>query len=162
VNVALESGDCNRALADPGSQRDVDVDGLARREQLRGSPVREITLGIQGTGSKSCTLTGKDHTALGSTISGASVSVGTRRASAAFSPDGRRILTQWQGVTWDSFKASLWDAETGNLLRDLCEIRVARGRRDLNPITISPDGRWGISAGGYLREPYRELAGRSG
>jgi WD40 repeat protein len=85
-----------------------------------------------------------------------------RRASAAFSPDGRRILTQWQGVTWDSFKASLWDAETGNLLRDLCEIRVARGRRDLNPITISPDGRWGISAGGYLREPYRELAGRSG
>ncbi len=80
-----------------------------------------------------------------------------RHASAAFSPDGRRILTRWQGVTWDAFKASLWDAETGNLLRDLCEIPVARGRRDLNPITISPDGRWGISAAGYLHESGLEL-----
>ena len=80
-----------------------------------------------------------------------------RQAHAAFSPDGRRILIQSQGVNWNNFKASLWDTETGNLLQDLCAIRSDRGRRDLNPITLSPDGRWGISADGGLISPGSQL-----
>ena len=55
--------------------------------------------------------------------------------SAAFSPDGRRVITGSRDTT-----ARLWDAETGR------EIAVLQGHT--MPVTsaaFSPDGRWVVT-----------------
>ena len=61
----------------------------------------------------------------------------------AFSPDDRRILALGQGPHASQYLADLWDAEMGKLVRRL---RVTA----LNPIALSPDGRWAIGSGRWL------------